>query len=551
MSSVRNLDTYRSHAAALGGAVVAGLGAADGEPVRAFVQLEGPWDAPRLLERLAAEDAATLPLVRELGRAAARANPSPSARARALHAFVRRRVKFERENGEVFRSTAVTLDRGAGDCDDSARALVALAKAAGLRSRFAYLESNGQPVHVYAEIHDGRAWQPAETTIDARFAEAPLAAARRLGVKHRADLSGTPRHLDLGEIDPMNPIAPHDLFTTPDTWEAPGRAIVRLLVEASALLQPGDVRGDLEALGFERVTVTDKKSDLDLDWPSKFTSANPSSPGVALFFVQATGGPVTRTFSRDQGRLHVRLAWQVDQFSNEPVIAEEFADDDLPPIPPLPASGARSPWARVVLLHAWRKVFGKTGPKLNEATIQGVLAVATVETDLLRSSGSQALWNFGNIHCANDTKLGQGQTCDGRTPGGKWATTCKPHGDSDNAGAGYMTCFRAYLGPVEGMADFVEVLCRPRTRAALLSGDAQAIAEAMRSYGYYGFDADEERQNAYGAAIYAQAAIVAEKTGQPKMVRRGTPLTPSGGISGTSVALLVLSGAILAQLMKG
>lgn len=525
--------------------MLAGAPRAEGEPVRAFVQLHGPWDAPALLERLAKEDAAD-PAVREIARAAARANAEPAARARALHAFVQRRVKFERENGEVFRSTAVTLDRGAGDCDDSARALVALALAAGLRARLAYLVRDDQPVHVYAELHDGAQWQPAETTIAATFGEAPLAAARRLGIKHRADLNGTPRHLDLGglgDIDPMNPIAPHDLFTNADTWEAPARSIVRLLVEASALLQPGDVRGDLEALGFERVTVTDKKSDLDLEWPTKFTGASASNPGAALFFVQATGGPVTRTFARDQGRLHVRLAWQVDQFTSDPLIPEEYNDADLPPIPPLPASGARSPWARIVLQHAWRKTFGKSGPPLTEATIQGVLAVATVETDLLRSSGSQALWNFGNIHCANDTKLGQGQTCDGRMPGGKWATTCKPHGDADNAGAGYMTCFRAYPGPVEGMADFVDVLCKPRTRAALASGDAQAVAQAMRSYGYYGFDADEERQNLYGAAIYAQAAIVADKTGTPKLVRRGTPLTV-GGPDGSTLALLVLAGVI-------
>lgn len=110
---------------------------------------------------------------------------------RAAHRYVRQRVRFRDEAVETFASPAATMRDGAGDCDDSERALVSLARAAGLPARFVFFLQDGQPAHVSAQVFDGGAWRWAETTIAARYGEHPFKAMRRLHLR-RADLDGTP-----------------------------------------------------------------------------------------------------------------------------------------------------------------------------------------------------------------------------------------------------------------------------------------------------------------------------------------------------------------------
>lgn len=155
---------------------------------------DDPWAAARLLYELAQEDAAD-PVVRawalDLQAAASRwlgepiGSPTRSSAlvdelARTIHGNVQEQILFIHEPKETFQSARVTMATQAGDCDDHARLVYALARAAGLKAKLIFLEDDAQPVHVVAQIEDSRGYQWAETTIDAAYGEPPLQAYARL-----------------------------------------------------------------------------------------------------------------------------------------------------------------------------------------------------------------------------------------------------------------------------------------------------------------------------------------------------------------------------------
>lgn len=146
------------------------------------------WAAARLLLASAIEDSRT-PGARALAAELRRLHPSDDDFARAIHAFVREHVRFQRERGEVFQNGGHTLVAGYGDCDDHARLAIALALAGGLRADLATLHRGDDappalrgPSHALAQLCPSNACDFAETTIAARYGEHPVAAARRLGV---------------------------------------------------------------------------------------------------------------------------------------------------------------------------------------------------------------------------------------------------------------------------------------------------------------------------------------------------------------------------------
>ena len=147
-----------------------------------------------LLENLAWEDARYNRFVQWL---ASTLPHHRAAAARAAHAWVRDRVRFVPERVETFKSPERTVREG-GDCDDSARVLVAVARAAGIPARFGPITQCRGGVcaktHVAAELHDGGGWRWAETTIAAEYGEHPLAAYQRLKrqgrVARRDDIGG-------------------------------------------------------------------------------------------------------------------------------------------------------------------------------------------------------------------------------------------------------------------------------------------------------------------------------------------------------------------------
>lgn len=140
-------------------------------------------NAINFLNRAASLDAGH-PDLRALALWLRKAHGEPVAYAQAVQAFVKTLVRFVREVRETFQHALYTLQHRAGDCDDHARAVVALARAGGLRAAVRGIpNAHGAVSHVAPLIHDGRAWHWAETTVDAHFGEHPRAAARRLGLE--------------------------------------------------------------------------------------------------------------------------------------------------------------------------------------------------------------------------------------------------------------------------------------------------------------------------------------------------------------------------------
>jgi Transglutaminase-like superfamily len=158
-----------------------------------------PYATAKFLQELAQGDASADPfpraLLRELGKDRATAGPR-------IQAYAQSRVRFTPEEIETFITPTALVRMGAGDCDDSSRLVVSLARAVGLPARFVYFVQDGQPAHVTAQICDGRKWRWAEATIAARYDEHPFAAMKRLGLK-RADLDGAAVVLDNGQARPM------------------------------------------------------------------------------------------------------------------------------------------------------------------------------------------------------------------------------------------------------------------------------------------------------------------------------------------------------------
>ena len=144
----------------------------------------------QLLEALADADA-ELPDVRRIAEDVTRGLRTDEARAATLHAYVKDRVAFVKEKRETFSPTLRTLEVGMGDCDDSARALMALLRTLDIPARLQTLPPRGHPdppLHVAAQVQLGGQWRWLETSIDAQPFEHPLQAAKRLGIHARPEL---------------------------------------------------------------------------------------------------------------------------------------------------------------------------------------------------------------------------------------------------------------------------------------------------------------------------------------------------------------------------
>jgi len=146
------------------------------------------WTTVDLLDELAWEDSRE-PETRRYARAC---------RFRSLAdllAWVQERVPFVPEEIETFKGWRYTLSHG-GDCDDSARLLVALLRSLDVPARLATI--GDPPLHVAAQAYsrhrqrdglDPWAWMDA-TVQGARPGEHPAEACARLGIPVRPDLAG-------------------------------------------------------------------------------------------------------------------------------------------------------------------------------------------------------------------------------------------------------------------------------------------------------------------------------------------------------------------------
>ena len=148
-------------------------------------------DAIAALNDFANDDAVYGQEVRALARVLAPRYGVGELYARAIHAYVRDEIRFMLEDAQNFRSSDVTLIMRQGNCVNTARLVAALALAGGVPARIvAVPDADGEISHCAAQVFVGGAWQWAEGTVDARFGEEPRAAARRLGLDGRDDLTG-------------------------------------------------------------------------------------------------------------------------------------------------------------------------------------------------------------------------------------------------------------------------------------------------------------------------------------------------------------------------
>lgn len=467
-------------AAAAGGRTVARQTIA-GRPVAQLAFADG-WGAARALVALTDADTRE-PELQALGALFAACVPELRARAGALLRFVQQNVKFEREPVETFQASLVTLQRRAGDCDDSARLLAALARCAGVPARLAFLSCEGQPVHVFAELHTGSHYEAAETTIaGAALGEDPRAAAHRLGIRLRSDLAPGAA-VTLGAL--------HDLATTGATWTLPqGPTAVRLALETPYLQAPADLADGLGAIGLQHVKILDASSARPEEWPAAWIAMRSTTPANVIRLAWATYAGAARTLARDVAdpRYVVRAAQSLDDVTPPQGAADMTKAPDPGPMPP--ASESRSAWARLVVAKAWAQLY--PARPLTEAAADLVVAVASLETGILRNA--QGAFNWGNLHGG---KLADGGTCGPGTEKGY---------DTDGKGNRYATCFRSYPDAVAGMLDYLRVLTRGAALAALETGNPDTLAAAMKSNGYY-----EAPLATYAEALRANLATVRGK----------------------------------------
>ncbi len=177
----------------------------------ARLSFRDPWAAARLLQDLSDQDAAD-PVVVAWAlqiRAAALESvgldqgPTVTPEMRtvigaAIVENVQGQVQFIHEPEERFASARETMAAGAGDCDDHARLVYALGRAAGLPAKLLFFEDEGEPVHVVAQLGDGRGMRWAETTLPAEFGEHPYDALERVGADATADPMQSPGVAALG-----------------------------------------------------------------------------------------------------------------------------------------------------------------------------------------------------------------------------------------------------------------------------------------------------------------------------------------------------------------
>lgn len=407
---------------------------------RVYGKVECPdgWAAARYLLASSLSDAAT-PSARDLAlQLRAEAGPDDLAYIRRVFDFVKQSVRFVREQGEVFARADVTLNAGAGDCDDHARVVYALLRAGGVPAALAFLYKPGEqgPRHVVALArHDGK-WVWLETTIDAGLGEHPYAAATRLGLLNaRADIAKEVRIMTEKDLAPL-PVA-FLQRTTPEQFE---RDVVAL-----------------EKLGY--LSACSAASNV----------ADPAFRRAVADFQRASGGALkVDGLIGPKTRQGIGRALPPDEFGMG-YIAE------LQPAPRGPTRIFTHAEARQILARAYRDEFGAE-PSAGE--LDFAAAVAFFES------------GYGRAGAADWAQLGQfaSWASEGLYNWGALQSS-KPGPDKrQGKDAGRNVYFYVYPSDYEAARAMLRSLgggARRDWLEAAKTGDARAVAAAMKRHGYY------------------------------------------------------------------
>jgi hypothetical protein len=122
-------------------------------------------------------EGATHPLVRQTAVNIVRGIDSNNKQGQiaAVLDWVKQNIDFRGEYKETLQTPVVTLQLGAGDCDDHSQLIAALLKSLGFRTRFCTVAADSEDprqfTHVYAEVQDpgSQQWISLDSTVKASY----------------------------------------------------------------------------------------------------------------------------------------------------------------------------------------------------------------------------------------------------------------------------------------------------------------------------------------------------------------------------------------------
>ena len=315
---LRTKETLARAVRLVGGKLVStgSLEEAGREFLTGYIEVRDGWDAAKLLLELSVEDSGD-PHIRQVALDFRNRYVTDGDTARAIWSYVRQNVRFIREKIETFQSADYTLFAArAGDCDDHARAVFALASAAGLRARLSLLVKEGQPAHVCTQIFHDDAWHNAETTVPAVYGEDPRDAGKRLG-GGRVDLFAK-------KAVTLEGISMGELLSSTYLELQPG-ARIRMAVERAGFVHT-DSEDFFRDLGFSQVTTYDRPEDLPTDWPADQRAIRYSGTG-AMVWADVVWDHEPRNYARQTSDYLIRAAALVPMIGPKPAIVPVLTKD--------------------------------------------------------------------------------------------------------------------------------------------------------------------------------------------------------------------------------
>lgn len=123
---------------------------------------------------VAGKEGVECPYVRQAALYAVRGAERGVSEITALFEWVKDNIEFRGENQETIQTPLITLQLGAGDCDDHSTLLAAMFQSLGYQTRFNTVSTGGDEdefSHVYLEVQEKRSgqWIPLDTTVRQSF----------------------------------------------------------------------------------------------------------------------------------------------------------------------------------------------------------------------------------------------------------------------------------------------------------------------------------------------------------------------------------------------
>lgn len=150
---------------------------------------QGIWETLKLMRDITKQGKTTLTVRQLAASLVSHLRPKDYLNeARALHAYVRDRIRYVRDirGVETLQTPAKTIEFGYGDCDDKSTLVAAMLESIGHRTRFVALGFKGKPFsHVYVETRAGNSWVGIETTEAVPFGWTPPGVTSRMVIYNK------------------------------------------------------------------------------------------------------------------------------------------------------------------------------------------------------------------------------------------------------------------------------------------------------------------------------------------------------------------------------